>query len=137
MDVKKAYYYFFYKIYQVTLTGAIKSLSKFYASLIIMALEFAFLLSLFVYYKIFIDRYAALEVKSFKTLVFAIPIFLLDYFYFIRTDKWKDYIAEFDLWSKRKKRLGSIIVSSIILLIIINLIFSFYLMSRIDWRPYR
>ncbi|MDP4183999.1 MAG: hypothetical protein Q8862_02405 [Bacteroidota bacterium] len=137
MNIKRAYYYFFYKIYKVTMTGAIKSLSEFYASVVIIALEFWFALSLYNYYTIYFNRYATLELKSVKTIVFFISIIALDYFSFIHTDKWKDYVLEFDQWPKKKNILGGIIVWSVIVLIIANLIFSFYLMSLIDWKQYR
>jgi hypothetical protein len=64
-------------------------------------------------------------------------VLLINYVAFIHTDVWKDYVIEFDKMPKKKNRIGSWIVFGIVLFIISNLIFSFYLMSRIDWSQYR
>jgi energy-coupling factor transporter transmembrane protein EcfT len=134
MNIKKAYYYFFYWLYKLAMTGAIKSLSRFYATLAILVLEIWFALSYFVYYKIFVDRHSSFEVKSPQVIAFFIAILILNYYAFMHTDNWKEYVAEFDQWPKSKNNTGRIIVICIIAVIISNLIFSFYLMSRIDWQ---
>ena len=46
-------------------------------------------------------------------------------------------MAEFENWPKKKNIRGGIIVWGIIIFIIANLIFSFYLMSLINWKLYR
>jgi hypothetical protein len=102
MNIVKAYYYLFYKLYKISMTGAIKSLSKFYASIGILGLQIWFAISLYNYYTVFINRYATLEVTSVKTIVFLLLVLIFDYCSFIYTDKWKDYVAEFDQWPKRR-----------------------------------
>ncbi len=135
MNIKKAYYYLFYRLYKVTKRGAIKSLSKFYAGIAIAALEFWLALSVYIYYTIFINRYAKLPKNS--VIVMSLILLLIDYLAFIHNDKWKDYMAEFDNWPKKKNIRGGIIAWGIIIFIIANLIFSFYLMSLINWKLYR
>ncbi len=137
MNIKKAYYYFFYKLYKVAMTGAIKSLSNWYALLAIMVLDSWFILSLYNYYTIFFNRYSSLELKSFKTIIYIILLLIINYFSFAYKDKWKVYVAEFDKWPRKRNILGGIIVWSFIVLVIANLVFSFYLFSQIDWKQYR
>lgn len=137
MKIKQAYYYLFYKFYKVAMTGTIKSLSSFYAGIGIIALEIWFLLSLYNYYSIFFNRYATLELISFKVIFSFVLILAINYFAFSYTDKWKDYVAEFDQWPRKRNIIGGIITWGIILFIIANLIFSFYLTSQIDWKQYR
>ncbi len=134
MNIKKAYYYLFYWLYKLAMTGAIKSLSRFYATLAMLVLELWFVGSFYNYYTIFIDRHSSLEVKSPQVLAFFVGIMTLNYYAFMHTDKWKEYAAEFDQWPKNKNRKGLIIVICVIAIIISNLIFSFYLMSQIDWQ---
>jgi hypothetical protein len=137
MTIKKTYYYLFYKLYKVAKTGAIKSLSFWYALSAIMILEGWFVFSLYNYYTIFINRYSSLQLKSPITIVFIILVLIINYFSFVYNDKWKGYVDEFDQWSKKRNIYGGLIVWSIIILITANLIFSFYLFSQIDWKQYR
>ena len=134
MNIRKLYYYFFYKFYKLAMTGVIKSLSSFYAGIGVLVLQIWFFLSLYIYYIIFINRNANLELKSAKVIVAIIILLLLNYFSFSYKNIWKLYIDEFDSWPRKKNLIGGIIVWTIVLLIIGNLIFSFYLMSGIDWK---
>ena len=67
-----------------------------------MALEFWFLMSIHNYYTIFYDRYARLVFKSPKVMIPFILIIGINYFIFDYKDRWKDYVAVFDQWPKRK-----------------------------------
>ncbi|TCN57591.1 hypothetical protein D0809_13485 [Flavobacterium circumlabens] len=67
----------------------------------------------------------------------AIIIYVFNYFTLDYKDNWKQYNVEFANYSKRKNRIGGWIVFGIILLIISNFIFSFYLISQVDWSQYR
>ena len=102
-----------------------------------MALEIWFAFSLYNYYTMFINRHATLEIRSFKVIFFIIALLALNYFSFDYKEKWKARIAEFDQWSKKKNMIGGIIAWSFILMIVANLIFSYYLMSQISWSQYR
>jgi hypothetical protein len=130
------YYYLFYKFYKVAMTGAIKSLSSFYASIGVIFIEICLLLSISNYYTISINRYSTLEVKSPAVLIAVGVLLLIDYLTFSYKGKWKIYVLEFDQLPKKQNVIGSIIVSIVIVMIVSNLIFSFYLISRIDWKLY-
>ncbi len=132
----KAYYYLFYKLYRFwELVSFPKFWSDFKAIVSIVALEIWFALSLINYYNIFIDRHFYLE----NTIFFLIGgiIIGINIISFIYLDKWKEYNEEFNQLPRKKNIIGGIIVWTIILLIIANLIYSFYLMSQIDWSQYR
>ena len=134
MNIKKSYYYLFYKLYKVALTGAIKSLSKFYAELGILMIEIFFAFSLYNYYAFFFNKnaYVTFELKSFKVIFSLITIAVIYYFAFYYNDKWKDYVSEFEKWPKNKNILGGIIVCIIILFIIGNFIYSEYLLGFLN-----
>ena len=137
MNLKDFYYYLFYKFYKVTSTGAIKSLASWYASLGIIALEIFTLLSIYNYYAVFFDRHAQLELVSFKVLFPLILISIINYLAFDKSDRWEDYVEDFNKWPAEKNAKGNIIVISLVVLVISNLVFSFYLMSQIDWSKYK
>lgn len=137
MSIVKAYYYLFYKLYKVAMTGAIKSLSGFYASAGLLALEIWFLFSLYNYYAVYFNRYASLELNSVKVIVPLIVLVAINYFTISYRDIGKKHIEEFEQWPKKRNTIGSIIVSAIVLLVIGSLVFSFYLMSKVDWKQYR
>lgn len=112
-------------------------MSDWKAGIAIIALEIWLLTSLVIYYKVLFNRYFHLGESNWDVIISVIIIVIPNYLLFVHTDKWKDYVKEFDRLPKKKNRLGSWIVFGIVLFVIANLIFSFYLMSRIDWSQYR
>lgn len=133
----KAYYYLFYKLYKFWKSGHVIFWSEWKASLSIIVLEIWFILSLFVYYKIFINRYIHLAGDNVQIFLLALPIWVINYYIFHHHNQWRSIIAEFDKLPEKENKKGGIIVWSIIILIIANVIFSFYFMSQIDWSLYR
>lgn len=135
MEKLKFYYlYFYYKIYNSIeytsklLGGAF--LSEMKAGIVLIALEFWLVLSTYNYYTVITNNNLHLSIN--KPIVF-IPMFIivsLKIYFFTDTKKWKNYKKEFDGLSSSYNKKGSIIVTIISLLIIANLIFSFYLLSR-------
>lgn len=139
--IKKSYYYFFYKIYHsIWYTSNAfggESLISSKTSLVILALETWGLFSLTNYYTIYTKTFTELTISMPVVYIPCIILFVFNYFTIHYKDKWKQYNNEFDNYSKRKNRIAGWIVFGIILLIISNLIYSFYLMSEIDWSKYR
>jgi hypothetical protein len=111
--------------------------SEWKASLALDALIGFFIFSLFIYYAVFIDPFTNIGGKTETIIVMGVLILLPNYFIFHHRDQWKEIVVEFDKMPKKKNRIGSWIVFGIFLFVISNLIFSFYLMSRIDWSQYR
>lgn len=139
--IKRAYYYFFYKIYKSIeytseeLGGGFWSDWK--ASFVLDCCLYFIISSIFIYYKIFFNRFVHLSDNNLDVLLTIIPVALFNYFVFLHKNQWKSIVVEFDKLPKEKNIIGSWIVFGIVLLIIVNLIFSFYLMSQIDWSKYR
>jgi hypothetical protein len=136
MSIKKMYYYLFYKIYKLSEAAPSRWLSDWKAGIAIVALEIWLLLSIGVYYTVVTKVRIQLNIKMPIIFVPFLAILLGNYLLFFANDRWKEYAQEFDQWPKAKNRLGSLIVFSLIILIIINLFFSFYLMSQVNWSQY-
>ncbi len=131
----KVYYYYFYKLYKFWETAPSRFWSEWKASLSIIVIQIWLIVSLFVYYKVFINRFYQLNENLLLGIGFF--VFIMNYFVFHQKDKWKSKIQEFDSFSKRKNIIGGIIVWSLTVVVIIIIIFSFYLMSKIEWTAYQ
>jgi hypothetical protein len=135
--MKQAYYYLFYKFYRMSEAAPSRWWSEWKASLALDALIGFFIFSLLIYYKVLINPYTHIGGKTETIIVMGILILIPNYFIFHHGDYWKVIVAEFDQLPKKKNRIGSWIVFGVVLFVIANLIFSFYLMSQIDWSQYR
>jgi len=137
--IKRAYYYYFYKIYKSIEYTSEQFGGSFWtdfkAGVVMIALEIWTILLLINYYNIFLNRYFHLEKRTFFFLGFIIIV--VNYLAFVHTDIWKEYNKNFDKLPKEVNKKGSWIVFGITIFIIVNLIFSFYLMNQIDWSRYR
>ena len=131
----KAYYYFFYKLYKWI--GEENGWADWKASLAMDALIFFFLFSFIIYTDVFINPNLNLGNDYLLTGIFILIIVVPNYFIFNHKDQWKGIIKEFDKLPERKDNIGGAIVFAVLLFIIGNLIFSFYLMSQVDWAQYR
>ena len=132
------YYYFFYKFYKFWEFISIPSfLSDFKAGISLIALEIWFLLSIGVYYSVLTKETMNLSISSPIVLIPLVLILSIKYYCFIYSNKWKDHIKFFDKLEKKKNVIGTWVVILSTFLIITNLIYSFFLMSQIDWSSYR
>ncbi len=102
-----------------------------------MVLELSVLLSIGNYYSVITKINAELKISMPIIYIPSALVIILNYFAFVHTDIWKKYVKEFDRLPKHKNKLGNWIVLGVVLFIIGNLIFSFYLMSQVDWSKYR
>lgn len=141
LKIRKAYCYFFFKIYRSIeypseLSGG-KFLTSVKAGVVIVALEIWILMSIGAYYSYFTKT--AVELSLSMPIVY-IPLLIIlgfNYFTLDYTDIWKDYVKDFEKITPRKNRKGGWIVFGIVLFVIANLVCAFYLMSQIDWRQFR
>lgn len=118
----------FYKLYKHYESSSAPWWSDWKAVTSVGILQIWLLLSLGNYYSLIINNNSEL---SFTMPIVYIPltiIFIFNYFSFIHNDIWKGYNKEFDQLSKKKNKIGGWIVFGVIVLIIANLIFSFYLL---------
>lgn len=127
--IKQAYYYLFYKLYKHAQKSPTIFPYDFIAGLYLEVLIVFIVLSVTNYYdyitKNFIDFGSGKGLALFFILIVTIP----NYFIFYYKDQWKDIVKEFDQLPKEKNKKGSIIVWSVIILIITNMVFSYYLLS--------
>ncbi|WP_406844746.1 hypothetical protein [Flavobacterium soyae] len=139
--IKKGYYYFFYKIYRsieyTSKSFGGETLISSKAGLVMLALEVWILISLGAYYAVYTKTFTELTITMPITYIPVILLFAFNYFTLDYKGKWKKYNTEFANYSKKKNRIGGWIVFGIILLIISNLIYAFYLMGEVDWSLYR
>ncbi len=133
MDIKKVYYYFYYKIYNFSVGVSDDFLNEIKPVSIITITEIFLVADLMIWYTI-------IAKKDFSPILFYFVIggFIIfnSYFFLIKKEKEK-YFKEFKKYGRNKNILGGWIVLLIIMLSLASLIFSFYKMSLIDWSKYR
>lgn len=120
--IKQGYYYLFYKLYKF---WDYISVPKFWSD--VKASLSIDLLVLFTIASIFF--YLSFENKTLFLTCLILMLFISNYF-LLKDVVWKDYSDYFDKLPKSKNRNATIIVWSIIVLIIINFIYSIYWMDR-------
>jgi purine-cytosine permease-like protein len=128
MKLIEWYYYLFYTFYKATLKGDIKSLAEWYASIGLGAVEIFSLVSVYNYYQVFVDNSFKLRLG---TILFPLIIIMIIHHLAFDGDKWSEYAKEFDEWPNEKKIRGSWIATIILLVLIINIIVSYYLLTTI------
>lgn len=139
--IKRYYHYFYYRIYRfIEYTSEQmggKFLTEFKAGITVIAFEIWSLLSIYNYYTIITKENLHLSFK--KTLIYIplIIIILLKWQNFSSKEQWFSYHQQFDALPKKVNKKGGWIVFGITVFIILNLVFSFYLMMQIDWSKYR
>jgi len=131
MNIKKAYYYLFYKFYKFGERSPSSLPSDYTAILAISVLEVLFLGALKFYYIEFIDQNNSFEFFSFQTLVPLIAVLLLNYFAFFKNDRWKEYVNEFNQWPRKRNIIGTWIVIGIVVFIIVNMVVAIHIMGQI------
>ena len=138
MKPKKVYQYLFYKLYKFYDVDSIwlgaKRWTDWKASFSLLVLEFWLLISFYNYYDVFTEKDFSSYSKNIISLATLLILVIIKYFVFEQRNRWKEYIIEFDKWPKKKNKIGTIMVWMLVLFIMANFIFSFYLISQIDWK---
>ncbi len=138
--IKKAYYYFFYKIYKsIEYTSELVGggfWTDFKAGLVIGTLEIWFLASGLIYYSILNNVKLNITLADPIVLIPLILLLVLNYFAFIHTDVWKEYNAKFDKLPKEENKKGGIIVWTIVAFITINFFGSAFLLQKYVLKMY-
>lgn len=135
INIKRGYYYIFYKFYKFGELSPSSFPSDFTATFAIAVLEVLFLIALKFYYIEFIDLRNTFVFASFQTIFPLVLVFLINYFAFLNNDKWKVYVNEFNQWPKERNLIGTWIVAGIVIFIIVNLFVAFSIMSKITGIP--
>jgi hypothetical protein len=137
-EFKKAYSYLFYKMYKHFESGPSIWLSDWKASFSILVLEIWLCLSGLNYYSIFFKKAVLSDtILTVSSLCLVVFLAAIKYIAFEYQDRWKKVVNDFDELPKNKNKAGTYIVLTVILIIIANLIFSFFLLSKVDWQLYK
>lgn len=133
--IKQAYFFLFYKMYKWI--GEDNWSADWKASLSIDVLIYFIIVEIFIYYKIYFNRFIHLGENNTDIIILLILVSVPNYFIFHHRDQWKEIVKNFDNLPKKKKLIGGWIVFGVVLLIFANLFFAFYQMSLINWSKYR
>ncbi|WP_326983448.1 hypothetical protein VUJ46_02560 [Chryseobacterium sp. MYb264] len=138
--IKRAYYYFFYKIYKsIECTSGLVGgafWTDFKAGIALGVLEIWLLSSLLTYYSLLTNIKLNLSITNPIILIPLTTLFIINYFAFIHKNIWKDYNREFDKLSERQNKKGSIIVWIIVIFIAANFFGSAYLLQKYVYKIY-
>ena len=135
--LKTGYAYLFYFFFNSINKVKGNILVQFKALFMITILGFVLLASIATYYLDFSKVTIPPNFNILYLLVPIIPLVGLNLWFFERNENWKGYISEFSAWPEAKQRKWNRVMRFIVFFVFANLIFSFYLMSQIDWRQYR
>lgn len=124
------YYYLFYKLYKMSEAAPSRWASDWKAGVTILVLEMWLIASLTNYYKVFVDR--SFQLTKVTLIIAGIILGLLNCITFVFTDTWKNYVDEFELLPKRKNNIGGWVVFSVVMLIILNVVYSYYLLFHMN-----
>ncbi|SDZ97322.1 hypothetical protein SAMN05660909_00396 [Chitinophaga terrae (ex Kim and Jung 2007)] len=135
--LKHYYWYFFYKMYRLAENAPSRWWSEWKAILFVSVLEIVALMTLEGYFSIIFKHDILPGYDNLVTILPAVVVTLFNYFFFLHHNRWKSYIKELDKQSSKQQLIGGLIVWSLVFLIFANLVFMFFLMSRINWSLYR
>ena len=134
----QGYKYLFYKLYiSLEKYSSPRFWSEWKAASLLTLIIYSIFQSLIIYYEIYINRYSSLGNNYFVIFGFTTFVFILNYYLFMKDDKWKEVVKEFDKIPKKKNQIGTILCCVFFLLCILNIIYAFYLLSQIDWSLYK
>lgn len=137
MSMKKAYYYLYYKLYNFAVSISDDAINEWKPLVTIGVLQIMIIVEIFVWYSILTKKILTLTNPLASILPIVAVIGVANYFFFLHRNRWKNYIAEFKQYDKKKKSVGGIVVFLIISLVLASVIFSFYRLSQIDWKRHR
>lgn len=130
-QIIRGYYYIFYVFYRMSEAAPSRWLSDWKAGLCIIAMEIMLLVSFLNYYNVFFDK--NFDVGRVVYIMVIMTIVSINSYFFVFTNVWQEYIKEFDKLPKHTNKRGRLLVFGIALLVIIIFIYSFYLMSTVNW----
>ena len=127
----RLYAYFYYKLFKFWEVASIpKFLSDWKASLTLDVLEIMIALSGICYYTIISKKWIDFGDNKILVFVYIVLIAVPNHFFFNYNNRWKSFESEFDKWSKEKNAKGTIVVICIVVVVVLNLILSFYLLGK-------
>jgi len=128
MGFKEMYaylFYIFYKIFDSFKTT--RWLMDMKAIVCVFSLEFWILFSGFNYCKYFLHLNYRPHFFTIETLIPFTLLIGLNCLFFLKDDRWKEYVEKFDQLPKEQNTKGRYIVISLTIFLFLNLIFSIYI----------
>lgn len=130
MDIRKAYEYIYYKIYKFLEKTEIAGFwMEWRACCLVLLLNIFIIFSIINYYTIISKTRIIFSDSSLFIYISAFFLAFFNYKIFLSKNKWKKIIIYFDRLPQKINERGTLIVLVVIIFIICNLIFSFYLLS--------
>lgn len=136
MFLKNIYDYFFYKLYKFFEAAPSKWWSDWKAGGAMLVLEILTFISILNYYTVITKANFSDDFLFKVAMIIVACLVVVKYFAILHKDRWKSVVEKFDGYRRNQNILGTWIVLMVILLLIANVVFSFYLMSQIDWKKY-
>lgn len=134
---KKAYYLFFYKLYQFFHSLSNDGWEDWKAGLVLQTLQYFVLFIIVLQIEIFTKN----PTPNVDPKIWAIPLVIIiaifNYYILIYKDKWKLHEKEFKNYSKQKNRMANFVTLCIVLGVFALLILSYFQLSQINWSKYR
>jgi hypothetical protein len=135
--LKTGYEYLFCFFYNSVNKVKGNILVQFKALFMVLGLEILFISSFFCYGIDIFKFDVPQKPNTLFILMFIVPLVGLKLWFFERNENWKAYLLEFNALPEQRQKKWKLIMRAIVFFVIANFIFSFYLMSQIDWKQYR
>jgi hypothetical protein len=132
--LKEIYYFSFFALYRSFERSPLKFWSEWKASLIMDVLIGFLIMSGAVLFTVATKRGSILFESDIALWSFIIVIPTINFFIFNHQDKWKGVVTTFEQLPKNVKLKRTIVFWLAFVTIIALLPFSFYLMSKVDWK---
>jgi hypothetical protein len=130
--MKKAYYYFYYKLYCFGVFLSDDAINEWKPLVTILVLELLLLIQILIWYTVYTKQVVVIAYPGLTFFPIVTLLGIGNYRFFLHQDKWKEYSKEFKAHSKKQKVTGAVIVSAVIVTIISSLIYSFYQLAQIN-----
>lgn len=135
MWLKKALYLLFYKIYHFWESVSDDNWSDWKTLVVIGKIQILLLTEFYVWWTIITKK--DVDFSKYWLIIPVFTIAILNYYYFLHNNQWKDYEQEFRQYSKVRSKFLGWLVFLFLIGVLGSLIFAFYQMSLIDWSKYR
>lgn len=129
--VYKYLFYFFYRSIN-NVKGNILIKPK--AIFMLLILKMILFSIIFVYYSDYTRNFINLSDKINYIYTALILLTVFTFWYFERKNNWRMCILEFDKWPEKKRKKWDLFIKLFIFFVFANFVFSFYIMSEIDWK---
>ena len=136
--MKKAYYLLFYKLYSFLKSINEEGWEVWRALAMFCLVQVLVISQIYIWVQILFKESAFdIPYAKFTLFILCLLLSILNHQAILRNDRWRQYAAEFQQYSKRKKYITSWLTFLFILVVLGGLIAAFWVMSTIDWSPYR